>query len=142
MEDVNPQSVYSVQILAKLEEAFHSDYTIEAACRYAGISRTTYYNWINDVEGFAEKMEDAQNKLLQKAGEVIAKNIQAEDVATARWLKDRRDPRYKSKVEAVVSGDEQKLDDVIKDLTNDPNNLPDDSPRAEAGTTDESPPTS
>jgi len=133
---------YNLEIVAKLIEAFHNDYDVRSACRYAGIHHSTYYDWLKDKEGFADKMEAAQNKLLEKAGEVITKAISEGDQNTAKWYKDRRDPRFKSKVEAVINPEEQDLEDIIKDLTDDPNNLPDDSPRAEAKPADESTPNS
>ena len=135
MADIDTESVkpaygpgfteYTPKVIGDLIIAFHSDYTIEAACRYAGISRQSYYNWIRDKEGFAEKMADAQNKLLQKAGDVIAKNINDGDAITARWYKDRRDPRYKAKVEAEISEGQKKYEELTKDFLNDRSLIPD-----------------
>ena len=129
---VSKPTEYNLTTLAHLEQAFNSDYNVTAACRYAGISRDTYYRWLKDVPGFAEKMEDAQNKLMQKAGEVIAKVINEGDANTARWFMDRRDPRYKAKVEATVSPDDVKKEERYAAFLDDGNDdLQDDSQASE-----------
>jgi ACT domain-containing protein len=48
----------------RLADAMQHNSTINEACRYAGISRTTYFSYMNN-EVFAEKMNSAkanQNK--------------------------------------------------------------------------------
>ncbi len=43
----------------KLADAIQHNSTIEEACRYAGISRSTYFSYMNN-EVFAERMKDAK----------------------------------------------------------------------------------
>ena len=54
------------KIMNKLADAIQHNSNITDACRYAGISRDTYYRYLNN-EVFAEKMATAkrnQNKLV------------------------------------------------------------------------------
>lgn len=54
------------KVIIKLIAAIQTNSNITDACRYAGISRDTYYRYMNN-EVFAEKMaiaKDNQNKLL------------------------------------------------------------------------------
>lgn len=53
------------KIIIQLADAIQHNATITEACRYAGISRDTYYRYMNNQSVFAEKMTTAkynQNK--------------------------------------------------------------------------------
>ena len=55
------------RIMIKLADAIQHNTNITDACRYAGISRQTYYHYLNNEEVFAERMATAkvnQNKLV------------------------------------------------------------------------------
>lgn len=55
------------KIIIKLADAIQHNANITDACRYAGISRQTYYQYLNSEEVFAERMAAAkgnQNKLV------------------------------------------------------------------------------
>jgi hypothetical protein len=55
------------KIITKLADAIQHNTNITDACRYAGISRDTFYRHLNSEEVFAEKMataKDNQNKVV------------------------------------------------------------------------------
>lgn len=55
------------RIMIKLADAIQHNSNITDACRYAGISRDTFYRYLNSEEVFAEKMAVAkynQNKVV------------------------------------------------------------------------------
>jgi len=55
------------RIIIKLADSIQHNATITEACRYAGISRQTYYYYLNSEKVFAEEMaiaKDNQNKLV------------------------------------------------------------------------------
>jgi ACT domain-containing protein len=55
------------KIIIKLADAIQHNSNITDACRYARISRSTYYYYLNNEEVFAEKMaiaKDNQNKVV------------------------------------------------------------------------------
>jgi len=55
------------RIIIKLADAIQHNANVTDACRYAGISRETYYRYLNNEEVFAEKIAVAkanQNKLV------------------------------------------------------------------------------
>lgn len=55
------------RIMIKLADAIQHNANITDACRYAGISRQTYYYYMNSETVFAETMakaKDNQNKLV------------------------------------------------------------------------------
>lgn len=52
--------------MIKLADAIQHNANITDACRYAGVSRQTYYHYLNNEAVFAETMfkaKDNQNKL-------------------------------------------------------------------------------
>ena len=49
------------KIMMKLSDAIQHSANVSDACRYAGISRDTYYRHYNNNEVFAEKMQAAIN---------------------------------------------------------------------------------
>ena len=48
-------------IVRKLVEGFHNDFTVEEACRYAGIGVTTFYEQMKRDEAFRKEMDSAQD---------------------------------------------------------------------------------
>ena len=55
------------RIMIKLVDAIQHNANITDACRYAGISRDTFYRYLNREEVFAEKMaiaKENQNKVV------------------------------------------------------------------------------
>ena len=54
-------------IIIKLADAIQHNANITDACRYARISRSTYYHYLNNEEVFAQKMaiaKDNRNKVV------------------------------------------------------------------------------
>lgn len=49
------------KVMTKLIAAIQTNSNIKDACRYAGISRQTYYFYQNNESVFAEKMQIARN---------------------------------------------------------------------------------
>lgn len=80
-----------------LEKAFAQLFNIEQACEYAGISHTTYHNWINDDPIFEQRMKYAKNEPLRSAKSLVARGLATGDVGVARWLLERKDPEFKNR---------------------------------------------
>lgn len=83
------------ETVKKLEEAFKNDFTVERACRFAGISTQTYYNWCEDDEEFFGKMERAQDFLFNLAHNKVAIGVRDGGFREAvEYLKRRDRKRY------------------------------------------------
>ena len=57
----------SMKIIDKLSDAIQHNTSVTDACKYTGISRDTYYRYMNSNSVFAERMKDAkknQNKVV------------------------------------------------------------------------------
>lgn len=49
----------NIRTLIKLADALQNNYNVTDACKWAGISRNTYYRHMNDNMAFAAKMNHA-----------------------------------------------------------------------------------
>ena len=58
---VGRPSKVNYKIIIKLADAIQQSASISDACRYAGISRDTYYRHLNSGLAFAERMQSAKN---------------------------------------------------------------------------------
>jgi len=82
---------YNKEVVKKLESILKVGGTIEEACAYAGISKETYYTWLDVKPGFLTKMEAAKHY-----ADIVAKNVvvraivEDKDLATAKWWLEKR----------------------------------------------------
>ena len=93
-------TVFTPDVLQKLEDAFTNAFTDEMACLYAGVSESALYEYCQANQKFAERKEKlklspnlaAQKKLVDDA---------AGTVGGARWWAEHKMPEFmpKSKVE-------------------------------------------
>ncbi len=96
------------EVITKLVAAFNNLMTDTEACSYAGISRESYYNWLEQDPMFADKMASAKAhpKMLAKETMIYAIKERKSWMAAA-WLLERLEPdqyslRQKVDVQATV----------------------------------------
>lgn len=111
---------YSEETVKLFEFAFGEGYNITEACQYVGISRETYYSWLEKHEGFSDKMEWAKGRLNRLAKEAIRDSLKAKDPNTARWFLDRRDPDFKPKTEVTPNLGAEETRNKIKEFLDEP----------------------
>ena len=88
-------------VIKKLVEAFMNDFTIEEACRFAGISKPTYYSACERDPEFLSVMEAAQDYPLTLAKKTLLNGIRhgMDKASLALKLLERRQrDRYAPKV--------------------------------------------
>lgn len=82
---------YSDELVIKLESIFKIGGTVEEASSYAGISKETYYRWLEENPSFMTKMEAAQHY-----ADIVAKNVVIDSVVkdknldSAKWWLEKR----------------------------------------------------
>ncbi len=104
---VNEEGKYTkltTETVNKLEEVFALDGTIEEACLFADISRTTYYNWIKDNPEMEERFEFLKNgmtpahqettELYKKIYRKFGLNIDKDTVSEILMIDDFSDNMY------------------------------------------------
>lgn len=90
------------EILAKLEQAFKIGANDEEACLHAGIDPATLYRYQDRNEEFCKQKRMWKRNPILKARHTIYKNL--DDPSVAKWLLERRDKDFSTKVEQTVSG--------------------------------------
>lgn len=108
-------TVFTKEVVDKLEQAFSNGATIEMACFYAGIHRDSYYDYIKRNPKFSDRVEDLRSKPILKALNTVVNSLT--NTEDAKWYLERRfkkeySPRQEVSVEAEVKM--SKIDDVIK----------------------------
>lgn len=106
-------------VVTLLENAFSNSYNITEACQYAGISRTTFYEWLADDDIFSYRMSVAQAKPLRRAKEVVTKAIDEGDPQIALRYLTLRDPDFKPKAEVTNTVEETETRQKIKEFLDD-----------------------
>lgn len=115
-------TTHDENVVLVLETAFHNGFNITEACQQAGITRTTYYEWLGDDEIFASRMAEARTALTRKAKTNVFKAINTGDPNISLRYLTLRDPDFKPKAEVDNRFDLDTTRKKIKDF------LDDDSP--------------
>jgi hypothetical protein len=75
-------------VVKKPDEAFSMDCTVSEACLYAGMSRTTYYEWVKLNPELAHRFEELREHPVLKARSTIVQRL--DNVGTAQWYIERK----------------------------------------------------
>lgn len=115
--------------LQKLEYGFSIGCGDVEACLYAGISKSTLYNYQRENPDFVNRKEQLKDNVVLKARLAVESAIEKGDAATARWYLERKrkeefstkhelDSNVSVRVEKIfITAEEQKeVDDHIKDV--------------------------
>jgi hypothetical protein len=103
----------------KLETAFNYDFNISEACQYAGINRTTYYDWLARDDIFSYRMSVAQAVPKKLAKEILMKAIQKGDPQLALRYLMLRDPDFKPKADVTTNPEQIETRQKIKEFLDD-----------------------
>lgn len=76
-------------VVEKLEHAFSIDCTVEEACFYAGISRDTFYKWIEKFPKLSDRFEDLRNSPILSARTTLINSLNRPGMAL-EYLKRKR----------------------------------------------------
>lgn len=87
---------FTEEVIKKLDDLISNDVSVEAACKFVGVSEVAYYDECKRNPEFLKKMNQAQEFVKVLAWRTIAKAIRDGDVQTARWLMEKRDKRYRN----------------------------------------------
>lgn len=79
-------------------------FNITNICAQVGISRTQYYNWLQENPSFNEAIDNLRMYLLDKAEEVLIQSLNMADAKTAQFILKALDKRYKDKVDITSNG--------------------------------------
>lgn len=108
------------ETIAKLEQAFAIDATVDEACFYADISRETYYRWIKENLILSDKFERLRNTPILKARQTVVNKIGESYSNAMDYLKRKKKLEFGDNVDVTTNGKElidadfkSKIDDTI-----------------------------
>lgn len=84
----------SPEVVKKLEEVFAIDGTIEEACFYAGISRATYHNWVNEDKELLDRFTALRNRPILKARQTVVSKLGDSYMNAMDYLKRKRKKEF------------------------------------------------
>jgi hypothetical protein len=84
-------TVFTQEVLQKLEYAFSLGCTDLEACFYADISKSSLYNYQNENPEFLERKESLKERPVLLAREQVVNAIIGGDVASAHKVLDRKE---------------------------------------------------
>jgi len=91
------------EVIAKLEPAFSIDASIGEACFFAGLSQSTFHEWMNDDPKLSERLTELRNKPVLKARMTVVKGLDEAD--NAKWyLERKRKKEFAQRVESTGEG--------------------------------------
>lgn len=126
-EQKNPvgrPSVRTRDVARKLEEAAEMDATVVEMCLWADISRSTYYEWMQDDPEFLDRLESLRSRPILNARRAVTDAIAAGDVDTAfKYLERKKKDEFAPRQEHAVDANANLLsiiqDDEPEDATGD-----------------------
>lgn len=74
----------------KLEASLASGYSVSTACHFAGVSRSTYYEYLATNKDFSDKMRMAEEWCTFRARQIILQAIDGGDIKAAQWWLERK----------------------------------------------------
>lgn len=91
--------------------------TIKSACSLAGITQTTFYDWVTNKPEFTALIKKAESEMKERALKVINQAAQNGQWQAAAWLLERREPNEYGRQDRVriedVRGTAEKLAEKI-----------------------------
>jgi hypothetical protein len=90
-----------------LSNFYKSACNVAVSCKAIGVSRETYYNWLNDYDSFKKKVEEEKEGLLDFVEGKLMSRIQKDDTTAIIFhLKTKGKERgYTEKIELDHSGE-------------------------------------
>ena len=112
------------ETLKKLDECFLSDLSDRQACYIVDIEPQTLYNYQKKHPEYVERKATLKQMVKAKAKMVIAKNINSNDINTAKWYAEHKmQSEFSTKQEIANTGT---ITQIVVASTNDKEALEDD----------------
>lgn len=87
---VGRPTVFTQDVLNKLQQAFLKGYSNRAACIYADVVEGTFYKYCDENPEYVEKKKAWQENPVSKSRDVVYDAIDQGDVQTAKWMLERK----------------------------------------------------
>ena len=103
------------ETIAKLEQAFALDASIDEACYYADISRDCYYNWTKEFPELYDKFIRLRNKPVLLARQTVVKKLSESYSNAMDFLKRKKKLEFGDNMDVTSAG--EKMENNLINLT-------------------------
>ena len=110
-------TVMTPDVVAKLEQAFAIDATVEEACSYANISRDAFYDYLKKNTIFSDRIEDLRQLPVLAARERAVKGVKENYGNAMDYLSRKRKSEFSQKQEIEHSG-KVNISNVLDEIEN------------------------
>ncbi len=97
MSDIGRPTVFTQEILQKLEEVFSLGGTDKEACFFAGISPSSLYNYQNENPEFMERKELLKASPILKARQTVVSALSKDPHIAFKYLERRKADEFSQK---------------------------------------------
>jgi hypothetical protein len=98
MADVGRPTVFTPETIQKLEYVFAMDGSVEEACFYADIGRSSYYQFLKQNPEFADRFDALRQKPILAARKTVVNSLNNPDNAF-RYLERKRKNEFSPRIE-------------------------------------------
>lgn len=96
---------YTKELVDAICQSIRKGANKRAAVIAAGISESTFYEWMNTKPEFSEKLEAAEQELIKTAEHKLYEQVQSGNIQAIQYLlKHRQQDIYTDKIKQEVSG--------------------------------------
>jgi predicted DNA-binding protein YlxM (UPF0122 family) len=102
------------KVFRLLNEAFMDNASIVEAAIYAGISKTTLYDYIKANPDYSERIKALGKLTGLNAKRNIRKEIESGKIPVSQWWLERKDSEFKPKQDLKLDASSSLLDAIMK----------------------------
>lgn len=99
------QPVVTQEIVRKLEDSFCYDSTVEEACLVAGISRSTYYDFVKKFPAFADRIAELREAPTFVIRKKIVQVAEHDADMGMKYVERKRKGEFSTRTEVAHSGE-------------------------------------
>ena len=112
MPEVGRPTIMTPVIISKLEDVFAMGGTDEEACFYAGIGKSTLYNFQDKHPEFVERKEALKLKPVLKARQTIINSL--DNPNEAKWYLEKKTKEFKNRVD--ITSEDEKIENTTLNI--------------------------
>lgn len=106
MAEVGRPTKLTPEIVGKLKQAFAIGATVEEACFYAEINKTTYYDWIKVNEELNNEFERLKQKPILEARQEVVKGLKGNPEFALKFLERKKKDEFSLRTELTGTTNE------------------------------------
>jgi len=112
-------TVMTPDVLAKLEQAFAIDATVEEALSYAEIKPDAYYDYLKKNPQFCDRIKDLRNRPILAARQRVVQGVKENYSNAMDYLKRKRKLEFGDNIDMTTGG--EKIQPILVKFIGDDN---------------------